>query len=498
MVLLHDGDEQLMKIIIENVNSSIEEATDAEHARLRARLTTYGPGYRYTYLFKKNLWDGKVRVYNQEKAVFPTGMLPQVVNELGAGIDEIEDRRIIKPLRLNPHSVNLRPYQKEAAYNSLINDLYGMWWPRGVIMQATGGGKTETAVAMIQIAQVPTLFLVNRSGLVKQAKDRFESFGLHAGTIEEGRMDLSKQVTIATIQSLMYHARKINRKTETKVRTDEEIAILHVRAKERGKKIKAFLLGIEQFFVDEAHFIAASTESKGNLFVRALDLMPNAYMRWGLTATPFMREEYHNWLLSGTTGELLYEITNRDLIDMGYLAEADVTMYTVPKIEGVPNSWPDCYDLGIVLNRKRNLQIVKDIKDQPGPTLVLVKSLAHGTILSKKAGVPFVQGNSKALTRNAYIEQFRNGQLNALIASSIWDEGVDIPEIKTLILAAGGKGKIKNLQRLGRGLRLSDGKTRVNVIDFYDHNTRWLKAHSKEREKLWESQGFTVTIKELE
>jgi superfamily II DNA or RNA helicase len=487
-----------MKIIIENVNSRIENASSAEHERLRSKLTTFSPGYRYTYQYKKKLWDGKVRIYQEDNPVFPTGMLPQVVKEIGSSITEIEDQRFIRQLQLQDYSVGLRTYQEEAVTAALYNSLYDMWWPRGVLMMATGGGKTETAVAIIQLTRVPTLFLVNRSELVKQAIDRFARFGIKAGAIMEGSMDLNNQVTVATIQSLMYHARKINQKTKTKVRTAEELTLLRNRAKERKKLINAFLFGIEQVFIDEAHFIAASDMAKGNLFVTALNMMPNAYMRWGLTATPFMRDEYHNWLLSGTTGGLLYEVHNRELIDAGYLAEADVTMYTVPKTEGVPNSWPDCYDLGVVLNRKRNLQIVKDLQNQPGPTLVLVKSLGHGKILSQKSGVPFVQGSSKASTRSDYLEQFRNGQLNAIIASSIWDEGVDIPEIKTLILAAGGKGKIKNLQRLGRGLRLSDGKASVNVIDFYDHSTKWLKAHSKARERLWKEQGFTVTTKDLD
>jgi len=486
-----------MKITIENVYSTIEGATKKDHARLKAALTTYAPGYRYTKLFKTGKWDGKARMYDPSIGRFPTGMLPAVVNAVSR-IDEIIDNRVIScKASLERHNVPLRPYQDEAVETALLHELYGMWWPRGVIQMATGGGKTETAAAMIQMTRVPTLFLVNRTELVKQAVDRFNKFGIDAGTIKAGKLDLTKNVTVSTIQTLMGYKHKTNKKTPSGIRTDEDVKKIRDRKAERGMTITSFLFSIEQVFIDEAHFIAANME-KGNMFASALDLMPNAYMRWGLTATPFMREEYHNWLLTGTTGELLYQISNRTLIDMGYLAEANVTMYTIPKTDGVPNNWPECYDVGIVAHRRRNAQIKKCIEEQPGPTLVLVKSLDHGRILKMQTGLPFVQGSSKGTARNQYLTDFREGKINALIASSIWDEGVDIPEIKTLILAAGGKGKIKNLQRLGRGLRLSEGKDQVNVIDFLDQSTRWLTSHAKERKKTWEGEGFNVTIKELD
>lgn len=413
--------------------------------------------------------------------------------------------RIYVGIQSSKSKVQLKEVPSQDGYKYCFSVPTGMLVLRrnNCIFVSGNSGKTEVAAAMIQMTNVPTLFLVNRNDLVRQSKERFQDkYGIECGTVEQGKMETDKQVTIATIQSLMSFMHTTNRKTTTRIRSDEELEAIRLRKAQRGKEIQSFLKGIEQVFVDEAHFIAATIE-KGNLFTKALNLMPNAYMRWGLTATPFMRDEYHNWLLNGTTGDLLYQISNRELIKMGYLSEARMTMYEVPKTDGVPNSWPDCYESGIVLNRRRNKQIIESIRSEPGPILVLVKSLAHGELLSELAikeglDVPFVQGKSTGDERAGHLARFRNGEYRAIIASSIWDTGVDIPEIKTLILAAGGKGKIKNLQSLGRGLRLSEGKDQVRVIDFFDKSTRWLRNHSKARKAIWESEGFTVSTEKLE
>ena len=95
------------------------------------------------------------------------------------------------------------------------------------------------------------------------------------------------------------------------------------------------------------------------------------------------------------------------------------------------------------------------------------------------------------------IKDLRQGKIDGVIASTIWDQGVDIPEIRTLIMAGGGKSLVRNLQRLGRGLRIAEGKTSLEVYDFYDNSTRWLRNHSSERKKLWDSEGFNVTTEQL-
>ena len=478
-----------MKILVDNVRAFLVDFSPSDLEKVRKKLETYAPGYRYTYLFKQRKWNGKVSMLNGE--AIPTGLLPVVVK--GFPNIQIIDNRGVSVPTFRETSVPLRDYQRDVLKAAFENKLYGTWWPRGVIKVATGGGKTEIAAAMIEMTNLKTLFLVHRKELVDQAVDRFAKYGVAAGKITEGKLDTESRLVVATIQSLMSFRHKVNK---TKNRSAEDVASIKAKKIARGQTITDFLNKVEQVFIDEAHLTAATLD-KGNMFAEALNLMPNAYMRWGLTATPFMREEYHDWLLEGTTGQILYEIKSRELIDDGWLAEPKITMYRM-KMQSL-GDWQDDYHFGVIDHEKRNEKIIECIKTRPGPIMILVQRINHGKILLElcnKAGlrVRFLHGDVSLPDRKQALTDLKSGQIHAVIGSTIWDEGLDVEEIRTLILAGGGKSKIKNLQRLGRGIRLSRGKEEVEVIDFFDEGSRWLRAHARQRKKIWLDEGFEVEV----
>ena len=484
-----------MEIEIGNVRSTLIDVDDETLGYVRRGLSTFAPGYKYTWKYKKKLWDGKVAMLN-ESNTFPTGLLPLVVPML-PGV-ALRDMRAVPDRDFFTTDVKLRPYQVDAVSTAVMHEQYGAWGPRGIIQIATGGGKTDVAVAMIQMAQVPTLFIVHRMDLVDQAVERMAKYGIEAGTIGQGKMDTVQQVTVATIQSLMSHRHKTNVKTSKGKRSKAQMAEITARKQEKHELIGQFLGGIEQVFVDEAHLMA-STEDRGNMFINALEAMPNAYMRWGLTATPFMREEYSNLLMAGATGDVLFERSSAQLISEGYLTAPDITMYRMPGQEGIPNKWPECYDVGVVMNTTRNEMIVREALDRPGPVMILVQKIDHGNILKlmfKEAGtvVEFLNGEANLKERKAALAKLRSGEAHVVIGSTIWDEGLDVAEIRTMILAGAGKSQIKSMQRLGRGLRLSEGKDKVGVVDFLDTTTRWLRQHAVERKALWEREGYVINI----
>ena len=84
-----------------------------------------------------------------------------------------------------------------------------------------------------------------------------------------------------------------------------------------------------------------------------------------------------------------------------------------------------------------------------------------------------------------------------LVASTIFDEGVDIPEIDALILAGGGQSYIKNIQRVGRALRPKMHKDYVVIYDFLDgRNPKdkkdYLAQHTRSRIEDYKGQDFQV------
>ena len=466
-----------------------------KYPQVQKCLEAYAPGYKYMLNYKRGRWDGKVNLFDGEK--FLTGLLPVVIEALARHRVQytLTDERKCPQITLHPHGMSLRPYQEQFIQTALTNMKYETWWPRGVIQVATGGGKTEMAAAIIKMTGKPTLFLVHRKDLQTQAIKRFEKYGIDVGTLDS---EDKHQVLVATIQSLMswdmnFEKFYTNSEGEEVERDEDWLEAKEGKQERREASIKKMLLTVEQVFIDEAHLVASKMERSG-LFNSALQLMPNAYMRWGLTATPFMREQLHDWMLEGGTGGVLCKITNRELIDAGYLTECVVDMFLTGKQPDVPKTWPECYDYGVVTNRIRNDKIVKCFQSYPGPTLILVNKISHGDLLAKKLNIPFLSGVSSAKDREAAIEDMKAGNLSGVIASTIWDEGIDIANIKTVILAGGGKSAIKNLQRLGRGLRLAEGKTQLQLVDFLDQSPAILARHSQLRKALWLEQGFKVNV----
>lgn len=482
-----------ISIQVGNITSKLSSGSNL----VSPHLTAIAPGYHFIPRQVRAKWDGKIRLIDTQ-GFFPTGLLPKVLSHLTKYPVEIVDHRSCPNITLTPSTVPLRDYQEEAVHNFLSHNVKGMWFPRGCIKLPTGAGKTEVAVALVSMLDRPSLLLVNTTELLHQTSKRFAKYGIEVGIIGEGSKDLTKKITVCTIQSLLrFDYNWVQRKLIKRkgVRGAKEFTESNYQLQQ---EVQQFLSGIEAVVVDEAHLVASKSD-KYNLLARALGMMPNAYCRIGLSATPFMREKLDNLILEGAIGPVTSDLTNRELIDSGYLSEAKVTLYAIPKDSTIPNSWPECYELGIVMNKYRNKKVIEAIKTKPSPTLIMVKNIDHGRLLKEMAkqeglNIPFVSGKDSSTYRNALLEDMRAGRQKAVICSTIWDQGVDIDNLRTIILAAGGKGQVKQLQRLGRGLRKAQGKSEVEVVDFYDPFPKWLRQHSNQRKSLWESQGFQMEL----
>ena len=75
----------------------------------------------------------------------------------------------------------------------------------------------------------------------------------------------------------------------------------------------------------------------------------------------------------------------------------------------------------------------------------------------------------------------------------VFQEGVDIPDLRTVVIASGGSSVIAALQRIGRGMRVSDNKSSCIVIDVHDTGEYFLENQSKKRKKAYEGAGHDVS-----
>ena len=77
-----------------------------------------------------------------------------------------------------------------------------------------------------------------------------------------------------------------------------------------------------------------------------------------------------------------------------------------------------------------------------------------------------------------------------MVASSVANEGLNIKDINSIVVAHGGKSFFQVLQRVGRGLRVVDGKGELLVVDFDDTNLgRWFANHTIKRAQMYVSIG---------
>lgn len=102
-------------------------------------------------------------------------------------------------------------------------------------------------------------------------------------------------------------------------------------------------------------------------------------------------------------------------------------------------------------------------------------SVQHAQFMAEKfnqMNIPGIalSGNSERDERSGAISKLRNGKFNAIFTVDLFNEGVDIPEVDTILFLRPTDSATLFTQQLGRGLRLSEGKECLTVLDFIGHS----------------------------
>jgi len=162
--------------------------------------------------------------------------------------------------------------------------------------------------------------------------------------------------------------------------------------------------------------------------------------------------------------------------------------------------YPELYQAAIVENRIRNkkiLECAKEFADQGLSSLILIVRIEHGHILESMAEnsypelkLKYIHGGSEDEIRETVRKGLNSGEIKVAVATTIFNEGVNIPSLGAVINAAGGKSEIAVLQKIGRGLRVTDEKKVIYLVDFFDPSHRFLVDHFGERLCLYFDKGW--------
>ncbi len=463
-----------MIIELGNDHARLVSATERERRWLEDFLSIKDASARYNPHS-----DGRISLISEVLGTFPAGFAVLVMQRgQKAGLTiELLDKRVC-PIKQDPRADVgwLRDYQLEAVNEARIH-------PRGIFHHATGAGKTEIMVALGEVYNCTWLILTHRKSLMYQTAKRWaKRTGEEVGIIGEG-IFRPRRITVGTFQS--------------------------VRAAMRKKRIafQRFFASIQAVGVDEVHVVPAKS------FRYVLSHLPNAYYRYGFSGTPFARGDKKGVYVIGMVGPRIHRIRAGELIDKEVLAEPRIVM--VPfKQKPLKGMYSEVYEALVATNADRNRLVLKIARKAEKPAFLFVRALKHGKALEKllhARGIPceFVWGRHKEAERQAAIRRLVHGDIDVLICNVVFQEGIDVPELQSVITAMGGKSIIATLQNLGRGMRRRDEKGQVtkakfDVFDVADSgcgcrkmarrhtSCKWFDRHTRGRMKTYAAERFTV------
>ena len=417
--------------------------TNEEKAIIIDKLSYNRKGSRY---YAKEEWQKEASMYHAGYDRFPTGLIPFVLKET-EGLLEItleDGRPLSRDIPLNDISLYnektkapliLHDYQQIGVDKFLENE-------RGIIKLSTGSGKSVVAIAITQKLNRNTLFLCNTKDLLNQTREEYKhKMDIDTGIIGNGNCTI-KKVTVATMQSV-------------------------VRLIKKEPDIIKYLNDIEFLVIDEVHEASKSYRKIANLMV-------NARWRLGLSATPFMSGKENKFKTLALIGPIIYEVKMKKMVDDKKIAKPTM-IFIRNHIDPIEGEWQDIYDQGIVFNEERNLKIaiiaLKRLK-QGKSSLILIEKTEHGreieNLLKSRCNVKYVHGEHSSKIRKEALQDFSIGSIDVLIASRIFNKGIDIPFLETVIVASGWKSQVLVYQRAGRGVRKTPIKEETMIFDFYD------------------------------
>jgi len=451
-----------VKIIVNNRYSRIEGGFPFNEVD---RVTSFTiPGSWFSTARKGGYWDGKRHLFKRGSNTFPTGLLSRVRNVLELNKVEytIVDKRICPVTKFKDYHIEgfeLWEHQVKAIEKGLKRG-------RGIFDMSTASGKSVIAAALIKAIDRPTIIIVHSIDLLSQMRSYLEKYlSVKIGMIGAGKFEL-RDITVATFATLW----------------------------SRRNDIKKLYSYFDILIGDEIHKAGAKT----NYYIM---MQFRSFYRWGLSGSPLDRGDNRNLMVIAVTGEPIYSIKSKEMIKRGLSKKTTVELLEVKDIiEG--DTWAEVYQRGIVDNHTRNTMIIRKTQqflNDDKQVLIFVRNLEHGKTLENmlikeeiSSAFIFMSGAKGRKLREETLEKFKGGELDVVIVTVIWQEGVDLPDLSRVIIASGGKSKIAAKQKVGRGLRLSAKNKDLRVVDFIDFGNKYLANHSLARLKIYKSEGYKI------
>ena len=458
---------------------------------LRDAFSFRPPGFQFVPSYKQKLWDGWLRLFDTSKRQIYRGLAPQVMKwceERGYEYD-YEDEEYDTDFSLeeaNQFVENLNPKHTPRDYqlNSFVHAIRSK---RRIILSPTGSGKSLllylTCMYLLKRGK-RGLLIVPRSALVEQMFSDFQDYSTKNGKdmfkycwrVYSGRdKDSQHPIIISTWQSLQ-------------------------------RMPKEYFEQFDYVICDEVH--QAQAKSLTDIVSKCV----KAQYRIGVTGT-LSGAKSHEWQLIGLFGQIFKATTSAELMKKKQLAELTIKClllkYSEEECQYMKSaSYKDEIDY-IVANKERNNFICNLALSLEGNTLLMFNFVEkHGKVLYEmlqqkvKEGrnVFFIHGGTDVEDRES-IRRIIENEHNAIIVGSVGvlSTGTNIVALDNVIFGSPSKSKIRNLQSIGRGLRVSETKKSATLYDIADDfswkaRENFTLKHFFERVKTYSEEKFNFKI----
>ena len=355
---------------------------------------------------------------------------------------EVEKEQLDLQQKLK-HAQSIVPNLMQHEALKSLNEIRARGEKRALIVSATGTGKTIMSALDVRAYQPKQfLFIVHNEGILRRAMEDYQkvladepesAFGLLTGN----QKDLKAKYIFATIQTI------------SKPDVYEHIAPKH----------------FDYIVFDEAHRAASSS------YQRVFDYFKPQFML-GMTATPERNDTLN--VFEVFHYNVAYEIRLQEALENDILCPFHYFGVTDYIADGV--TIEDTDSLQQLTSESRLTHVLEKTHyygysgaELKGLIFVSRKDEAYELALKlSQRGVPSVAltGEDKQVRRLEVIQQLKNGEINYIITVDLFNEGIDIPEVNQVVMLRATASSIIFVQQLGRGLRKSNNKEYVTVIDF--------------------------------
>lgn len=352
----------------------------------------------------------------------------------------------------------LRPYQADAV-KAVVHYFRKRSEP-AVIVLPTGAGKSLVISELARLAKGKVLVLAHVKELVEQNHAKYESYDLKGAIYAAGlgRKETEQQVVFASVQSV-------------------------------SRNLNAFDTPFSLLVIDECHRVPEDSKSSYQKVITHLrSLNPNLKIL-GLTATPYRLGmgwiyQYH------TRGQVrsdeprffrdcVFELPIRYLLDQDFLTPAKIVdaplfSYDFSEISPTHMGRYRESDMDLVIEKSKRatpqiMQQIVSLSKQRKGVMIFAATVKHAEevfALLPRGEAAIVIGDTHTSERDRIISQFKQQKIKYLVNVSVLTTGFDAPHVDLIAVLRPTESISLYQQIIGRGLRLSEGKTDCLVLEY--------------------------------